>query len=71
MHCKKIRLAVEDALQEYPSPLENIDHKWVAGGWRPLTFFHTYDMMMLSLVTRVAEGDWFAPVSADIPGWSH
>ena len=54
-------------------PLPIGEHRPQVGGRWVATFdlCHTYDMMMLSLVTRVAEGDWFAPVSADIPGWSY
>ena len=31
LHCKKLRLAVEEALGEHPGPLEGVDHKWVGG----------------------------------------
>lgn len=30
LHCKKLRLAVVDALREHPSPLDTVDHHWVA-----------------------------------------
>lgn len=30
LHCKKVRLAVEDAVSEFPSPLRELDHHWVA-----------------------------------------
>ena len=32
LHCKKLRLAVEDALRESPSPVGGLDHTWV-GEW--------------------------------------
>lgn len=32
LHCKKVRLAVEDALKEEPSSLGQLDHDWV-GHW--------------------------------------
>lgn len=31
LHCKKLRLAVEDAIADVPSPLSKLDHRWVAG----------------------------------------
>lgn len=31
LHCKKIRLAVEDELSDAPTPLSYLDHEWVAG----------------------------------------
>ena len=31
LHCKKLKLAVEDAIAESPSPLSYLDHHWVAG----------------------------------------
>lgn len=30
LHCKKLRLAVEDATSEVASPLHDMDHQWVA-----------------------------------------
>lgn len=30
LHCKKLRLAVDEALHEYATPLEHLDHRWVA-----------------------------------------
>lgn len=30
LHCKKLRLAVEDAVSEIASPLRELDHLWVA-----------------------------------------
>lgn len=30
LHCKKLRLAVEDAISEIASPLRELDHIWVA-----------------------------------------
>lgn len=30
LHCKKLRLAVEDAISEVDSPLSDLDHHWVA-----------------------------------------
>ena len=32
LHCKKVRLAVEDAINEVASPLSEMDHEWV-GEW--------------------------------------
>ena len=31
LHCKKLRLAVEEAVNEQPSPLEGLNFNWVAG----------------------------------------
>ena len=31
MHCKKVRLAVDAAMADHPSPLDGVNHKWVAG----------------------------------------
>ena len=30
LHCKKLRLAVEDAISEVASPMSDLDHHWVA-----------------------------------------
>ena len=31
LHCKKLRLAVEDELADAPTALSTLDHHWVAG----------------------------------------
>ena len=54
MHCKKVRLAVEAALADHPSPLDGINHKWVAGGWQPMTFLQSMNFDLSSdLLTSI------------------
>ncbi len=31
LHCRKVRLAVAEAISDQPSPLADVDHTWVAG----------------------------------------
>ena len=30
LHCKKLRLATEEAIKEHPSPLAELNHEWVS-----------------------------------------
>ena len=44
LHCKKLRLAVEAATSAEASPLQTIDHRWVAGETRPLSQWAQRDL---------------------------
>ena len=36
LHCKKLRLAVEEATLATPTPLEGLGHGWVSGETLPM-----------------------------------
>lgn len=66
LHCKKLRLAVQEATMATPTPLEGLGHNWVSG--TPLAILTHCDLIMpcVDPGDRVATFDWTGGVCEDL-----